>query len=393
MNKIHFPEYDSLFDWGKLYTINPKNIKYALTTNEWFDLQLKEWEKVYDGNWGEYIAIEKDFVHSSITEMFTKNIPFEQTSLYQYTSNLINQGKSRWSCDTVEEFKKREEHLRNLFNHIKEHGFQTQEEIEKSTGLNMWRYNGKLVDEPGIVIGKHGKYLYHNGNHRLPMFKILNVPEIKIKVNIRHKSWVDFLLYVYKVNEQIWGDKYKTYQPINHVDFSDFKSEWSNYRVELIKKHISTDCHTLLDIGALWGQFCFELETPNLHCTAVEMNSSFVYIMQKLRQALDINISILEDDIFNLQYSCYDVILAVNIFHHFLKRKETYDKLTSFLKNLQAKEMYFQPHNPDEGQMKNAYINYDKQQFIQYILDNSCFTSCQEIGEENGRKLYKLWRN
>jgi biotin synthase-related radical SAM superfamily protein len=56
------------------------------------------------------------------------------------------------------------------------------------------------------------------------------------------------------------------------------------------------------------------------------------------------------------------------------------------------KEMFFQPHRPEENQMKEAYKNYNKVEFVQFIIDNSCLLYSKIIGEENGRTIYKLWR-
>lgn len=391
MNKIHCSELDNLFDWDRRYSINPKEIKWALTTNSWFDPCKNDWNKVYDGDWDKKLEIEKDFVYFSVYNMFKNNLPFKETELYKKSVQQIAEGLCRWGCKNPEEFQRREEHLKNVFVGIETFGFKTQDELEKE-GHITYKLNNKNIDDPGVIIDRDGKYLYHNANHRLPMFQILNIPEIKIKVNVRHKLWVDFLQYVRNINKQIWGDENKTYQPINHFDFTDFKTEWSNYRVEIIKQNLFPKSKTLLDIGALWGSFCSALEERGLQCTAIENNESFVYIMEKIKLAQDKTFTILKQNIFDLQNLNYDVVLALNIFHHFLKFKDTFDKLTNFLNKLNAKEMYFQVHNPEESQMKDAYINFKNQEFVDYILSNSRFNQYKEIGKELNRKIYKLWK-
>ena len=54
--------------------------------------------------------------------------------------------------------------------------------------------------------------------------------------------------------------------------------------------------------------------------------------------------------------------------------------------------MFFQVHRQEEKQMENAYKNYNATDFLQFIIDNSCLNFYTEIGEENGRKIYKLWK-
>ena len=386
-NKIHYPELDKLFNWDKLYSISPEDIKF--TASFGLDLLKNEWEKVYDGNWDDKLPIEQDFVYESVIQLLRDNIPFSQTPLYLASVEMIKQGYERWGCKTEEEFASREQIIRNTYELVKEYGFKTQQELTDLT-FNPYQHNGKYMDEPGIFIGHGGRYLYHNGNHRMPIFRLLNIPEIKVKVNARHKEWVDFLLYVKDISYKIWGEN-KVYQPVNHVDFEHYNTEWSNYRLELIKSNLFPESKTVLDIGALWGYFSSGLESQGLQCTAVENNKDFAYIMTKLRYAQNKNFEIYEGNIFDLQNTKYDVILALNIFHHFLKSKEGYDKLTNFLNNLQVKEIYLQTHQPEEKQMQGAYRNFDSLTFVDYVRINSHLTQYKEIGEELGRKIYKIY--
>lgn len=391
MDKIHYPSYDSLFNWDKLYSINPKEIKWALITNSWFDICKNEWYKVYNGDWDKKLEIEKDFVYSSVYNMFHNNVSFQNTSLYQTSVEQIQNGQCRWGYSNPEDFKFREGKLRDTFASIRAFGFQTQDELE-ATGHMTIKLNNKNVDDPGVIIDRDGRLLYHNANHRLPMFQILNIPEIKIKINVRHKEWVDFLLFVKKISNQMWGEN-KIYQPVNHIDFSDYQTEWGDYRYKIIKKDLYKTPYSILDIGALWGYFSSKFEQDGHSCTAVECNPDFVYIMDKLRIANDQTFTIFPKSIFELKENEFSVVLALNIFHHFLKKEETFNQLTAFLKNLDIKKMYFQAHQTNESQMVGAYKNFEPNEFVEYILNNSCLNNYQEIGEENGRKIYRLWRN
>jgi 2-polyprenyl-3-methyl-5-hydroxy-6-metoxy-1,4-benzoquinol methylase len=390
MNKIHCPELDSLFNWDKLYSISPKDIKWGLSTGSWFSLSREEWYKVWDGDWDEKLAIEEDFVYSSITNLLNKKMPFEKTDLYLFSIEQILNGNPRWGCFTEEEFKQREQHILDIYKNIKKYGFKTQEEL-KELDIFALSINDKLPDDPGVLIDRDGRLLYHNGNHRLPMFKNLNIPEIKIRVNGRHKEWAEFLQFVDKVSTKIWG-KDKIYQPVNHVDFSHYKSEWSDYRFKLINKERNKNHKTLLDIGALWGYFSSQFEKEGLSCTAVENYPDFIYIIKKLRTAYDQTFTIFDKHLFELKEFKHDIVLALNIFHHFLKTKDTTEKLIFFLQKLKMKEMYFQAHNPSEPQMKTAFVNFDGDTFVKFILKNCCLNHYKKIGEELGRPIYKLWK-
>lgn len=387
MDRIEYPQYANLFDWKRLYSISPNDIRWALTSA--FEVRT-DWNKVFDGDWDTKLPIEEDFVQSSIKSMIIEGILFEQTPLCQYSIKEIKKGHNRWGCTTEEQFVKRGEHIITLYNKIKQEGYKSQEELLKE-GNYALDINGQLVDEPGACIDRNGQYLYHNGNHRLAIFRLLNIPEIKMRVNVRHKEWVEFLLFVKKVSEPIWG-KNKIYQPVEHVDFRDYTCEWTNYRINRIAEFINKDSKTLLDIGALWGDFSTFFSKNGINCTAVEMNKDFSYIMNKLRIMQNTDYKIITDNVFNLKTFDYDIVLALNIFHHFLKREETYYQLINLLQNLKMKEMYFQPHQPSEGQMIGAYKNYEPHQFIDFLMKHTGINNAMPIGEENGRKLYRLWR-
>lgn len=87
----------------------------------------------------------------------------------------------------------------------------------------------------------------------------------------------------------------------------------------------------------------------------------------------------------------FDIVLALNIFHHFLKRKNTYLNLIKLLKRLKVKEFYFGAYNPNEFKDNKVYRRYDPDQFINFLLEYSRLNKAQLLSIfENGRTLYKL---
>lgn len=87
----------------------------------------------------------------------------------------------------------------------------------------------------------------------------------------------------------------------------------------------------------------------------------------------------------------YDVIIALSIFHHFIKEEKIFKKFIEFLKTLKGKELFFEPHNPDEPQMREAYMNFDNDEFAEFIIQNSSFATIERIGfSEYGRPIYKI---
>ena len=54
--------------------------------------------------------------------------------------------------------------------------------------------------------------------------------------------------------------------------------------------------------------------------------------------------------------------------------------------------MFFEPHNPEEPQMRKVYRNFVNDEFADFIVQNSSFKNFKKIGtSENGRNLYKIY--
>lgn len=87
----------------------------------------------------------------------------------------------------------------------------------------------------------------------------------------------------------------------------------------------------------------------------------------------------------------YDVVLALAVFHHFIKTEEGFQQLEKLLPKLQMKEMYFLPHKPSERQMKKAYWNPSEDEFVAFILKHTKLSQATHIGYVEGRRsLYRL---
>ena len=150
---------------------------------------------------------------------------------------------------------------------------------------------------------------------------------------------------------------------------------------------------TVLDIGSHWGYFCNELEKAGYQCTAVEADVSNYYFLDKLKKASGSRFESICGSVFDVVDGTkhYDVVLALNIFHHFLKTEEKYEMLKALLGRLDANEMFLQTHNPEEPQMEGAYKNYDGKSFADFVANSMGFSNVELLKEyENGRMMFKL---
>jgi len=149
---------------------------------------------------------------------------------------------------------------------------------------------------------------------------------------------------------------------------------------------------SLLDIGAHWGYFCHKFEEIGFNCTAVEDSSKNLYFLRKLKRAGYANFKIINKSIFNYENALnFDVVIALNSFHHFLKEEESYYKLIKLLRRLKAGEMYFQSNKQEGIKIKDRYKNYSPEEFVNFMIENSNFSKSDCIGEVRGHKIYKLY--
>lgn len=131
-------------------------------------------------------------------------------------------------------------------------------------------------------------------------------------------------------------------------------------------------------------------------CYGVESDRTHVYFLQKLKVVENKNFEVIPRSIFECQdiieNTYFDIVLALNILHYFIKKEDTYYKLVNLLRTLKMKEMYFQPHLHDEHQMEGAYKNYSEEEFVVFMLQNSRLNKAKLIGKsDDGRSLYKLY--
>ena len=116
--------------------------------------------------------------------------------------------------------------------------------------------------------------------------------------------------------------------------------------------------------------------------------------MNKVRIAEDKKFQAINASIFDLSHLFdihFDVVLALNIFHHFLKRKALFDNLKRLLENLKMDSMFFEPHLCQEESMRDAYQNFGEKEFVDFVMWHAGFTSSEVIySDNNGRVVYFL---
>ncbi|MFH1459642.1 MAG: methyltransferase domain-containing protein [Candidatus Omnitrophota bacterium] len=325
---------NSSFYDADIYWLDPRDIKYATKTGL-NNQQFKN--KVIRGDWDKpYYNFTDLDIYQSIQARITANISWEGTTAYKRILKQIEFGEEKWGCKNKTDLNARCKKIDALIQDIKENG-----------------YKADSDDEITINISRDGLLLLNHGRHRLACAKLLDIKKIPVQIVARHKDWVKFkkeILYY------AWCNKGMVYAPLDHLDLIHIPSLHKG-RFELIKANLDVCGGRVLDIGAHWGHFSSKFEDLGFESFAVEQNEECLYFLKRLKKSKAKKFHVIADDIlaYGLRHNQFDVVLALSVFHWFIREKGTYERFKTFLNNLKMKEMFFQAYAQNHTQMQQAY--------------------------------------
>jgi 2-polyprenyl-3-methyl-5-hydroxy-6-metoxy-1,4-benzoquinol methylase len=187
--------------------------------------------------------------------------------------------------------------------------------------------------------------------------------------------------------------KGRIYAPIRHPAFDGIPFQHGPNRWELIEPEIPASAETALDVGSHWGYFAHCLEDHGLKVVAAEVKPAYLDYLDRIRELCGTEFEVFRQSVFELPDPVrFDVVVAMNIFHHFLKTEDSYDSLVDFLHRLDCEVMFFQAHNPAEGQMRGAHRNMAPEDFAAFVAEQAGLAKMEEIGKIRQRSVYALRR-
>ena len=349
------------------YKVEVNRINYSIKNRDSILRNLSSLTNDWDSS-DNLINLIDSREYNLLESRIIKKLKWEDIGVYNEFIDEITSNRSVAGCSDQREFLKFLDSLENIYQNFKP---------------NEYTENIK------VGIERAGRFVVFDDLFIISLLKLLKVKEVNITVVVRHPIWLKFSSDFLKF-QSVHGE---LYQPLIHPDLS-FKSSYTDQRFIIISQNLTTEKGSLLDIGANLAYFCHKFEDLGFNCYAVEIRPSNVYYMKKLRDIEGKKFKIINKSIFELSEKLdYDIVLALNIFHHFLREKELYNSLINFLTRLKLKVMYFQPHDPTEELMRNAYINFDNEQFVRFIIKNSCLNKFELINEQSdgrSRPIYKI---
>lgn len=308
-----------------------------------------------------------------------RDIPESVTHLRQIEGGAIID-----SCTKPEEYLDRWKDIEDLYYTIKRDGYRSQAELATENPL----------DEIRIQIGRTGDLLFEEGLHRLAIAQLLDLDRVPVIVTRRHEEWARLRHDVLKIVLQ----RGFIHQPFDHPDLDIIPrrhggelqetSMYGHDRWEFIASTLPISSGTVLDIGSYFGYFAHRFEDLGFECYAVEPDWGNLAVLKRFRDMKGKTFEIWEKSIFEINRFNFDIVLALNIFHHLVKERRDFERLIRFLRQLRCHAMYLEPApNIEPG----AYRSLDDEEFIRFVLENSLLSSARHVGRaREGRNVYLL---
>ncbi len=311
----------------------------------------------------------------SFRDHFQLGVPWESTSYWAELKQSLAAGNMVQGCQTSDDVPVLLHRMDTLF-----------ESMTQKRDLTPYLADTTPIQ---LAIGRHGDLVVVNGEEHVVMGRLAGVNTFPAKIVLRHPKWIRFCKQFRCFLQTEAGGQ--AYQPVTHVDLQHLPASWSNNRFPIVADCLSHGSGRLMDIGANLGYFCHRAEEMGYDCIAIEACRRLAYFADRLRRADNRQFQVLNDSVLEYPFEDpFDVVLALNIFHHFLKTKKRFESLVTMLGRMKTREMIFQAHRLDEPQMRHAYRDFAPKAFVQFILENSCLNASEEIGVDRGRRIFRL---
>lgn len=381
-----------------VYRIDPGRIQfhtsYKVNSSDWEDWvfnQSKFVPQVQDGDWDTPVHRVADMrVSRAINDRIHHGTAWKSTEYYKTAVKQIEGGKVLWGCSDRSSFDERCNEIDRLIESISSKGY-----IERSVDKSALGGREILIN-----IGRHGFCLFQDGRHRLAIARALGLKRVPVQVLVRHSGWQSFRELMHQMARGDGGASKRgvLYQKPMHFDLGDIAAEHAcEDRWETIKDYVEPGNGAALDIGCNLGFFCHRLEESGYSCFGVEYLPTVALAAQKIAYAENRRFQVVTGDILasetlrELGTSNFDVMIALNIFHHFIKTKDRYERLREFMSRIQVGTMFFEPHHPDDPQMQGVFTNPSQDEFVQLLKNWGSFERAMPIyTAADGRTVFRL---
>jgi 2-polyprenyl-3-methyl-5-hydroxy-6-metoxy-1,4-benzoquinol methylase len=359
----------------------------------------RDWPgRVEGGDWDVGgIPFEQIEAYVAIRSRIEEGTRWEETGYWRESLRYIEAGNLLWDCRNAEDLARRFEYVDSLIASIRQHGVLPHAQIGAAQDPA-----GRLTEDIEVNIGRNGEFLFQDGRHRLAIAKVLGLKRVPVRVKVRHEEWQKFREYMFTMVAGGGGAAKDgvLYQSPVHPDLREIPAEHScEDRLELLLPHLRVHSGRLLDIGCNLGFFCNRFEQVGLECTGIEYALDIAHASNRIALAEGRRYRVIQGDVLDPQVhdpllrQPFDVVLALNIFHHFIKTRTDYDRLVVLLGKLKPQQIFFEPHRTDEAPMQDAYANLGAEEFVAFVQKHAGLGRVDLVGTApDGRRIFSLYR-
>lgn len=177
------------------------------------DMNYASWrpDQYGENKWIYDLLIERKFEQTtffkSAKKHFHAGIPWEDTEFHDEMMSRFESGKKGMPAygTNMDEFKQSLEDIDALYNSVRKKGVLPEERINNKP------FDYTINDSILVDIARDGEFLFVEGRRRLTVAKLLNIDTVPVRIQVRHRDWMEFRDRVYKneIDEE-------------HPDFSEF---------------------------------------------------------------------------------------------------------------------------------------------------------------------------
>jgi len=158
--------------FGQVVRVNPQRLRFKI------DYIHDLTSAIQPGDWdmARRMPLAETPKHKAFTQRFVNKLPWEETDLFKdIYARRFAEGQTVRGCKTIEELAAQYyREVDALYLDMRDYGFRG-------------RINGEEVELPEVFIGRDGEVILSNqGNHRVAIAKLLNLPYILARVRTRH---------------------------------------------------------------------------------------------------------------------------------------------------------------------------------------------------------------
>lgn len=388
-----------------IFWIDPRRIEYHTRkiseSKDWedwvFPSDVGTTHPIAGGAWDQSELRVADMrVVRAIDDRINRSLGWAQSEFYQAAVSAIEGGRELWGCRSKSQFEDRCNQIDQVIESIGANGYLTNKELVRRAPQ---QHNDTGFDEVLVNIGRDGKCLFQDGRHRLAIARALKIPAIPVQVFVRHQQWSEFRCLLERMAQTAGGASNAgvLYQPAMHFDLRHIPAEHAGEdRWAAMRSHVD-GAGTALDIGCNLGYFCHMLEQCGFSCTGIEYEADIAFAAQKIAVAEGRSFQILNGDVLDPAIferagrARFDVVVALNIFHHFIKTESGHDRLRAMLGRLDCERMFFEPHMQDDPQMQRSFWNPSPAEFLKAVMQWSHLGQAEHIhSAADGRQVFCL---